>query len=272
MADTRLQQAIAFARAGQQSAARQLLMQLVREDPNNEKAWLWLAGVAQNNSQQHDCLQQVLRINPANQQAARRLNELEAMRAAPDTVSAPTAASPAASAPPTGEQVPCDFCGTPNRVGARFCAGCGANLGGSSADQPDQQPAPSPGPGAAAGVAAGAGVAALAGGAGGAGGTGRPRVTQCEMIIGYLVPRRCDNPALAVCPNCGRSFCDEHMEVTPQGMLCIACKQGLSQPVALADTASHYDDSDIAAFAVLSSWDDDDYDDYDDDGMFSDLS
>ncbi len=57
---------------------------------------------------------------------------------------------------------------------------------------------------------------------------------QCEMVVGFLVPHRCDNPALGNCRQCGRGFCEEHLEITPQGMICTACRQGLDQPVASA--------------------------------------
>ena len=60
---------------------------------------------------------------------------------------------------------------------------------------------------------------------------------QCEMIIGFLVPHRCDNAGLGKCGNCGRTYCDEHMSVTPQGLRCLACQQGLQQPIALPITA-----------------------------------
>jgi hypothetical protein len=90
---------------------------------------------------------------------------------------------------------------------------------------------------------------------------------QCEMIIGFLVPHRCDHPALGKCSRCGRGYCEEHVTLTPQGMLCLACQQGLSQPVALPITAQTFNPSDLANFAALSQWDA-----TDDDDQFADLS
>ena len=82
---------------------------------------------------------------------------------------------------------------------------------------------------------------------------------QCEMIIGYLVPHRCEHPALGRCGRCGRGYCEEHVELQPQGgLLCLACKQGLSEPVALPITAQTYNQNDLVAFAALSQWDDTD--------------
>jgi hypothetical protein len=81
---------------------------------------------------------------------------------------------------------------------------------------------------------------------------------QCEMIIGYLVPHRCENPALGRCTKCGRGFCDEHVTIQPGGLICLACQQGLPQPVALPITAQTYDAADLALFAQASAWEEDD--------------
>ena len=90
---------------------------------------------------------------------------------------------------------------------------------------------------------------------------------QCEMIIGYLVPHRCENPALGNCVQCGRGFCDEHMDQTRDGPVCLACQQGLDQPVALPIAAASFTASELQTFQRASTWDDDDGGD-----MFSDLS
>jgi len=87
------------------------------------------------------------------------------------------------------------------------------------------------------------------------------------MIIGYLVPHRCENPALGTCIKCGRGYCDEHTNQTRDGRMCLACEQGLDQPVALPIAASTYNQDDIDAFSHASMWDNDDRAD-----MFSDLS
>jgi recombinational DNA repair protein (RecF pathway) len=89
---------------------------------------------------------------------------------------------------------------------------------------------------------------------------------QCEMIIGFLVPHRCEHPALGRCARCGRGYCEEHIQVTQEGLVCLACQQGLAQPVALPITARTFTDDDLAAFDTASQWDVEDND------MFSDLS
>ena len=91
----------------------------------------------------------------------------------------------------------------------------------------------------------------------------------CEMIIGFLVPHRCENSALGVCKQCGRGFCEEHVEVTAQGLVCLACQQGLAQPVITPQFARSFTEEDFIAFSRMSRMSDLD-DDQDD--TFSDLS
>ncbi len=78
---------------------------------------------------------------------------------------------------------------------------------------------------------------------------------QCAMIIGFLVPHRCPNKALATCIKCGRQFCDEHVSIVQQGLLCLACQQGLEQPVLIADAARGFTAEDMALFAMASDQD-----------------
>ena len=89
---------------------------------------------------------------------------------------------------------------------------------------------------------------------------------QCEMIVGFLVPHRCEHPALGHCYNCSRAYCEEHLSLSEKGMICTACSQGLEQPVALPITAQTYSAEDVLIFQQASAWDDEG------DEMFSDLS
>ncbi len=93
-------------------------------------------------------------------------------------------------------------------------------------------------------------------------------MAKCEMVVGYLVPHRCDNPALGTCVKCGRGFCDEHTNATKEGRVCLACQQGLEMPVALPIAASTFTPEDMVLFGSTSSFDDND----DNSDMFSDLS
>jgi hypothetical protein len=49
---------------------------VLQEDPDNERAWLWLSGVVDPLDERCYCLEQVLRINPANATARRGLAAL----------------------------------------------------------------------------------------------------------------------------------------------------------------------------------------------------
>lgn len=46
---------------------------------------------------------------------------------------------------------------------------------------------------------------------------------QCEMIIGYLLPRRCEEKAVVKCSKCGRMVCDLHTRIGDEGVLCRDC-------------------------------------------------
>ena len=93
---------------------------------------------------------------------------------------------------------------------------------------------------------------------------------KCEMIIGYLVPHRCENPALGTCVKCGRGFCDEHTNQTREGRVCLACAQGLEMPVALPIAAALFTPADLDTFDRARRFND--TDDTDSGELFSDLS
>ena len=74
--DNWLRAGIAAAKAGERDKARDLLMEALRADEENEMAWLWLSGVVQTAEEQRICLENVLTLNPDNQAAQRGLTQL----------------------------------------------------------------------------------------------------------------------------------------------------------------------------------------------------
>ncbi len=80
-------------------------------------------------------------------------------------------------------------------------------------------------------------------------------MAQCSMVVGYLVPHRCPNKVLATCIKCGRGFCDEHVSIQPGGLMCLACQQGLEQPVLVSRVAQDYTAEDIALFSTVGARD-----------------
>ena len=80
---SQLHRAVELAQAGQRQEANQLLRQVVQSDPNNEVAWLWLASVAADHPEYIRALNEVLRLNPNNQQAQRLLAEYQQQYSTP---------------------------------------------------------------------------------------------------------------------------------------------------------------------------------------------
>ncbi len=75
MSDT-LQRAIAAIKAGDKTSGQRLLVEVIRNDPRNEAAWLWMSAVLDSDEQRRTCLERVLAINPGNPTARRGLASL----------------------------------------------------------------------------------------------------------------------------------------------------------------------------------------------------
>ena len=98
---------------GERIHARKLLREVLLADQRNEQAWLLMARVVDTQQQVKDCLQMVLKINPANQAAARALKALShipthsvVVQPAEPHRSAPTAHPAAAPAAPRRGELP----------------------------------------------------------------------------------------------------------------------------------------------------------------------
>jgi hypothetical protein len=72
----RIESAIQAAKDGDNDTARALLKELLEENANNERAWLWLSQVVESDAERRLCLLQVLRINPQNRGAQQGLAHL----------------------------------------------------------------------------------------------------------------------------------------------------------------------------------------------------
>jgi DNA-binding response OmpR family regulator len=72
-----LQQAITAIKAGDKEKGRQLLTQVIKADPRNEAAWLWMTEVVDRDVDQIMCLRNALKINPNNDAVKKRLAALE---------------------------------------------------------------------------------------------------------------------------------------------------------------------------------------------------
>jgi hypothetical protein len=81
--DNQLQEAIKFIKAGDKTQGQQLLAQIIKADPRNETAWLWMTTVLDDPQKKKKCLQNVLQINPDNEMAKKGLAQLELQQQKP---------------------------------------------------------------------------------------------------------------------------------------------------------------------------------------------
>ena len=73
-----LQQAIDAIKAGDKATGKQLLIdEVLRINPRNEQAWLWMTQVVEADEDRINYLRHVLKINPNNEAAKRGLAALE---------------------------------------------------------------------------------------------------------------------------------------------------------------------------------------------------
>lgn len=110
MPDT-LEQTIAMIKAGDTESGRRALRQILRREPDNEKAWLWLSSLTETDQERYACLERVLAINPENKAARRGLRALNdkalaaepAQAVEPETTLQAVESPRPAEAPPTGK-------------------------------------------------------------------------------------------------------------------------------------------------------------------------
>jgi tetratricopeptide (TPR) repeat protein len=79
-----------LARAGHRAAAYAHFVAALALDPRHEDAWLWRAGTAEQPSDALDCLEQVLRLNPANASARLGLEQVRSQAAGTDAPRPPS--------------------------------------------------------------------------------------------------------------------------------------------------------------------------------------
>lgn len=72
----KLQQAIDAIGSGHKSTAHKLLTEVLKSEPQNEAAWLWMSKVVTTVEQRKKCLQQALKLNPRNKKAQHELSRL----------------------------------------------------------------------------------------------------------------------------------------------------------------------------------------------------
>ncbi len=74
---TQLQNAAKAIREGDKKLGKKLLVELLKEDPTNDMAWLWMSAVIGTDKRRRECLEEALRHNPNNQTAQKELQKLK---------------------------------------------------------------------------------------------------------------------------------------------------------------------------------------------------
>lgn len=110
-----LREAVTSAKAGNKSWARECLGRVLKAEPQNVEAWLWMSSVLDTPAEKRFCLEKVLAINPQNLQALAGLRWLDQQSRIPRAAAAP-------------KRTLCPMCGEPNDPKAFQCANCGQDL------------------------------------------------------------------------------------------------------------------------------------------------
>lgn len=143
MATDLLQEAIVTIQSGDRAAGQRLLIAVLKVDPFNESALLWLATTSNDSAWRRECFERVLAINPNNTAAQQALATQETP---PPPSSVEPSAEPVIAPPlPQTEISPspsdklqalskrkytkkCPYCTKTNQMKAQVCRFCGRDL------------------------------------------------------------------------------------------------------------------------------------------------
>jgi len=81
--DDLLQQGITAFKAGNREEARKIFSAVVKQNPENSRAWGWMYNASSDDKERIYCVKQMLRIDPKNKQANKLYKELTASKPVP---------------------------------------------------------------------------------------------------------------------------------------------------------------------------------------------
>jgi formylglycine-generating enzyme required for sulfatase activity len=76
LAVVHFQSAIQFIKSGNREQGKAILVEIIKKNPENENAWIWLSACVDSDAQKRECLERVLRINPNHQLAKSAIAKL----------------------------------------------------------------------------------------------------------------------------------------------------------------------------------------------------
>ncbi|HNQ94675.1 MAG: hypothetical protein JNJ96_06570 [Anaerolineales bacterium] len=121
MDNANVQTGIELFKSGNKPRALQIFLDVLKREPENEIAWLWLAACVESPQQKRDCFHKILAINPNNTYAQKALAELELQ-----SISEPK------PVPQSGTVLKCPSCGSvmgqPDHTGLVQCRYCGTTI------------------------------------------------------------------------------------------------------------------------------------------------
>ena len=77
MTDTTLQKAVTAIKAGDKATGKNLLLEVLEIDSENDKAWVWMSAVVDTDELRLECLEEALKFNPNNQTAQKGISKLQ---------------------------------------------------------------------------------------------------------------------------------------------------------------------------------------------------
>lgn len=116
-------QAISLLEAGRKAEAGRILADLVKQNPEDEFSWRWLSRCVASEEQKRYCLNQVLRINPQNEDAKSLLADLDFE----PVFEQPASPKEKVVSRRSPQEKLCPLCHSPMPVNAHLCPHCGKN-------------------------------------------------------------------------------------------------------------------------------------------------